>query len=616
MTVAETVAIPDAAVTPRQVLEAWGDYIDLRDTFRSDPDEPFHSAAMVPDRRDNRARGEDYPTFRTEHDLSMIRATGDFFGKRSAGGVGALSTLGNYVFSQGFKVTAQAADYVGNVADELIAICNRVLAGFMERNKFTGHLDREMDNRARRHGEALLTLELCFDGGIDARLVEPSQLTEPVATRDLEEYAAHVAGVDCDGIASSWSFGVHTPDGRFDKPLGYHFMWNPSGTSWDYIPAARLLHIKRNVDAVVKRGVGDFHCCNEFLAHSEKVLRNTAMGSATQASIAYIKEYAEGVTRDQAMRQQSDKAARVVSQQTPGGSTRSITQRQFLPNTVLEVSAGQKYTSGPLGSERAPRFIEVVQATLRYVGTRWGMPEYMISGDASNANLSSALVAEAPFVKAREADQLFYSNYFRELFWKVLRIAFDAGRFGSYVRSFSELQKAISLKIDPPKVATRDSLKESQADEILVNKGAMAVSTMAQRAGLDHSAEVDAGAAPMPTQGTLPGLVDGLIPTSTSAQQGKQQPGSGPSNTTTDTALNGAQITSAVEVLAGIRTGNVAELAALELLAAVGIDRARAAAMIKSTLALPPAEPKTANPAPVPSLEALNDQLRKICEYP
>ena len=38
--------------------------------------------------------------------------------------------------------------------------------------------------------------------------------------------------------------------------------------------------------------------------------------------------------------------------------------------------------------------------------------------------------------------------------------------------------------------------KEITADKILVDAGAMSVATMAQRDGLDHKAEVDAGAAP------------------------------------------------------------------------------------------------------------------------
>lgn len=500
---------PGPLAENRLVLEAWGDLIDPRDYMRDDPDYAYGGTTFVPDRIENRERGEDYPIFRTENDLATIRAVGDFFAKRSAGGVGPLSTLANYVFSKGFAITAQGAENVGNVPDELLLAVQKVINAFEEFNGFAGTFDRELDHRSRRHGEALATLRPTACGNVRATFVEPSQLTEPTArTRQLEDWIFDQGLAECSG-PSSWSFGVHTPEGRTNEALGYHFVWNAAGTNWDYLPASRVVHVKRNVDACVKRGISDFYACSEFLAHSEKLLRNTAMGSATQAAIAYIKEYADGVTRDQAIRQQSDKATRTAQIPTAGGSTRSLYQRRFEPNTVLEVSAGQKYTSGPLGSERAPRFIEVIQAALRYVGVRWNMPEYMISGDASNANLASALVAESPFVKAREADQLVYSNVFRDLFWKVIRIRFEAGAFSPWVGSFAELQALIYLKIDPPSVATRDRAKEIAADDILRRAGALSVATMAQRDGLDHKAEVDAGA--KPDLSPVPG-VDGNLP--------------------------------------------------------------------------------------------------------
>ena len=96
----------------RLVLEAWGDLIDPRDYIATDYDSGYNSGSFVSDRVGNRERGEDYPIFRTENDLAMIRAMGDFFAKRSAGGVGPLSTLSNYVFSKGFAITAQAAERV------------------------------------------------------------------------------------------------------------------------------------------------------------------------------------------------------------------------------------------------------------------------------------------------------------------------------------------------------------------------------------------------------------------------------------------------------------------------------------------------------------------------
>lgn len=514
----------------RLVQEAWGDLIDPRDYLRDEPDYFNQGSVYVPDRIENRANGEDYPIFRTETDLANIRAVGDFFGKRTSGGSGALTTLANYVWSKGFAITAQAAEHIGDVNQNIRRAVQGVINAAMEFNRFTGEFDRELDNRSRRHGETVITLAPTTCGNVRMTHREPSQLTEPYSQlRGLEDWITSQGYADCDAFASSWSFGVHTPKGRHNEPLGYHFVWTPDGNEWDYIEAARVVHVKRNVDACVKRGVSDFYCCAEFLGLSEKLLRNTSVGSSIQAAIAYIKEYADGVTRDQAIKQQTDKAVRTVQSPTLGGTTRTVTQQRYDPGLVLQVSAGQKYTPGPMGSERAPNFINVIQATLRYYGLRWQLSESIVSGDASNANLASSLVAEAPFVKSREADQLVYSNVIRELFWKVLRIAYDAGRFASLgINSFAELQAIIYLKIDPPAVATRDRAKETAADKILVDAGAMAVATMAQRDGLDHQAELDAGAKPAPTQGTLPGLVDGLIPATTSAQQGTQQPGSGP----------------------------------------------------------------------------------------
>ena len=495
MTAVRGFSAPPQAPTAQQVGEAWGDWIDFRELRNLDPDEPFRSVSpFTVDRRGDRARGEDASIFRTEHDLAEIRSVGNFFASKSAGGVGPLAALSNYTFGQGFSFTAQAAEFVGEVSEDLIETVQRVINGFVERNRFHGVADREADNRARRHGEALLVLEPTVGGQADLRFAEPSQLTEPSAPRAIENWLAGSGRVDCESFASSWSFGVHTQDCRFDKPFGYHFLWNETGTDWDYLTVDRVQHIKRNVDSCVKRGVSDFLAAQEFLLHSEKLLRNTAVGSAIQAAIAYIVQHASGVTRDGVESQRSEKATRVTNVPTAGGGQRPVYRRPFLPGTVQEISAGKQYLPGPLGSERAPRFIEVIQAALRYVGTRWSMPEYMISGDASNANLASSLVAEAPFVKAREADQLFYSIHFRDLLWKVLKIAFQAGRFHGMVESFSQLQELIFLKIDPPSVASRDPLKEAQTNKVYVDAGAMSVSTMAQKAGLDYQAEVDAGA--------------------------------------------------------------------------------------------------------------------------
>ncbi len=149
-----------------------------------------------------------------------------------------------------------------------------------------------------------------------------------------------------------------------------------------------------------------------------------------------------------------------------------------------------------MGSERNPNFVLVGQYVLRGIAVRWNMPEYLISADASNANYASALVAESPFVKARESDQQFYKRHFRSLLWKVVRLAWEAGRFSRMGTSWDTLRSQIEIKIDAPAVATRDSLKLAQTQEVQIGLGILSRRTAAAQAGFDYDAEVAQGAVP------------------------------------------------------------------------------------------------------------------------
>lgn len=608
---------------PDRVAEAWGDLIDVRGQLSAD-EWNFGLAGSGGssagygghiDRRDDRARGEDFPRFRTEQDLAAMRGLGRFFGQQTAFGVGALNRLGNYTFDSGFVFKAQAAEGVGDVGEDLLKAVQRVVDACVDRNNFSGGFDREIDRRARRDGQATICLELVDSWQADFRFAEPSQLTEPANPRPLEDWLTDQGIACCDSFASSWSFGVHTVDGRHDRALGYHFVWNTSGTSWDYYPDARVSHIKRNVDANVKCGVPDFNAIPGFIASTEKLLRNTEAGASVQAAIPFVKEYLSRVTKDQAT---AVKAATTTTRTaaTPLGA-REMAQQYFGPATI-PIARDWEFKDGPGGDSRAQGFIAVIQAAFRYMGTLWDMPEAMISGDASNANLASALVAGDPFVKAREADQLVYSGEFRKLIWKAIKLAYDAGFFDRFNLKFSELQAAIYLKIDPPSVAVRDKLKDVQTDAILVDKGAMAVSTMATNAGLDHKAEIAEGAKPMAVASpyaslspTMPTTPDG---NPLSPQAPAQPAAPGTLEPTAALKLNGAQITSAAEILSGVRSGNVAAFAAEELLVGVGIDRQAAKAMIAATVKLPDPTPAQPIAGPIAPTTATNQTAAPVKE--
>jgi hypothetical protein len=130
--------------------------------------------------------------------------------------------------------------------------------------------------------------------------------------------------------------------------------------------------------------------------------------------------------------------------------------------------------------------VQVIQAALRRAGARWCMPEYMISGDASNANYASTLVAESPFVKAAEAQQAFFRRWSREVLWKVLAIAAQSGRLPADVAA---LRRSIEITIETPPIAVRNRKEELEIRQALHAAGILSKRTWAEQSGLDYDRE-------------------------------------------------------------------------------------------------------------------------------
>jgi hypothetical protein len=311
-------------------------------------------------------------------------------------------------------------------------------------------------------------------------LIEPELIREPNRPRDLSEFLGHES--------LDWLFGIGTDIGDVQNVHGYYVDWQGDGKDWDILTSDEVEHIKLNVDSTVKRGLSDFYAVYEELNRAAKVLRNTGEGAAIQASIAFIRQHVAGRTQSDISALSSGRTEYSQTRGTAGGGTRTHNYEAFKPGRVLDVDAGTDYQPGPMGSQRNPNFILVAAAIYRYVGTRWCMPEYMISGDASSANYASTLVAESPFVKFAMAEQRFYTEAFEGLMWKALKFAHQFGRFGSQI-SFAQLKRLVKIKTTTPRVHVRNRLQETQISQILHEKGVMSRQTWAEGEELDYEVE-------------------------------------------------------------------------------------------------------------------------------
>ncbi len=465
------------------IVEDFGDIVDRREYLTDDPAFGFpllNPFSVLSDRLE----GKLWPVYQCEQDLARIRGRAHNLAVLTAAPAGILDALANYVLGSGFTFTARA---VAGQAHDLAAAVQGTIDRFLDDNAFCGGLDREAHSRSREDGEAFLVLSPQSDGAVHARFLECEQITQPADPRPLEDW------LGCgEEFPSCWKFGVHTPARETDHVLGYHVIYDGSGLDWDYVPAARMEHIKRNVPANAKRGVSDFFPVVGDLEREAKLRRNTAAGAAIQAAIAWIVEVPAGTMPATP----APGTGLLTDYQGPFGINRLRYEdaTNYEPGTILRPSSGQLYKPGPMGSERNPNFVLVGQYVLRGIAVRWNMPEYLISSDASNANYASSLVAESPFVKAREADQQFYKRHFGSLLWKVVRLAWEAGRFARFGVSWETLESLTEIKIDAPTVATRDALQMARTQEVQIGLGILSRPTAAAQAGLDYDAEVAQGA--------------------------------------------------------------------------------------------------------------------------
>lgn len=494
-------ALAEAAVMERQLslLEApqpvvvpWTEYPQYDDFSRW----PTVFQGGYPWTQLDDRTGERYrPLYETAADLRMIRASARKMAALFPIVQGAINSLTNYVIAGGyeFEVQSESPD-----VKRYLPVVQSCLDSFLDRNDFSGILDRQIHYASREDGEALIGLY--WDGkckdDIRLELVNPDCIVEPANARQLERY------LGCGHKLNAWWLGVHTTFDRelkrddVTRPCGYHVVFDIEGDQWDYLHNSRCEFIKRNVGPDARRGVSDLFTVQKDLELEAKIRRNTAEGAAILAAIVMIRQHAEGVTKSSVQSLASTNATTSYEKAIESGS-RTTYAEQVRPGTIKDTPYGMTTTVGPLGTLRSPVYIEVAQYLLRIIGARWCMPEYIISSDASNGNYASTQVAGNPFVRAREADQEFYAKHFESLVWKVLRMYYEAGRFKGV--NWQALRNGLTLKIDYASPVTRDKAEQATTNKVLIDAGVMSKRTAAADMGLDWDEEqIEIGKEPKP----------------------------------------------------------------------------------------------------------------------
>jgi hypothetical protein len=396
--------------------------------------------------------------YKTEAELTAVRNQCRWLSQNNPFAINLHENRISYVVGEGHAYKVEAIP--GETLDD--ATLDEVRRWFDEWQRANNWQQRqqEMVSRRDRDGEVFLRYFPQDDGLLLVRFIEPEQIKTP------QEKASQ----------SDTRFGIQFAEDDAETPVGY-YVSSLTGTKMEPVEAALVQHRKANVDCTSPRGLPTLFSIRRNLRRVESMLRNMSRLIEMRAAVAWTIEHAAG--SPQKAQEFIANMADVVVTSAKGATTN---YRKYRPGTILHHPAGQKYEF-PSHQTDVTAIIGAIQAELRAVASRFVMPEFMLTSDASNANYASTMVAEGPAVKM-------FLRLQQEMIWHDEQVIDVAIQHAVAVKRLSEdVMRQVRIVAQPPSVQVRDRLKDAQADQILAGARVLSPQTFAARHGLDYDAE-------------------------------------------------------------------------------------------------------------------------------
>jgi capsid protein len=279
--------------------------------------------------------------------------------------------------------------------------------------------------------------------------------------------------------------GIETAPGNVEMPLAY-FVSCPSSVAsrpWqrttdhgqltaERIDASLVLHTKIGVDANVKRGLSLFLPVIDALKRFQGWLDVELIQRKVASSIVLVRKHEQGHPTGLTSFA-DDLASGVVAQASAPRDPRRV---KIQPGSIIDAQGFDlQFLSPDTHFDDASLLGRMILLSIA-AGT--GLPEFMLSADASNANYASTLVAEGPAVRHFAAWQSFFVGAWQKLFAMVMQEAIRLG-----LLTAEELEQ-VTLQITPPPLAVRNRHVEALADAVYFDRGALSARELARR---DHA---------------------------------------------------------------------------------------------------------------------------------
>lgn len=394
----------------------------------------------------------------TEFDAQTLRDKARHLAERNPYAKNALTLYRNYVVGAGMKqevLPRAAGGGVQAVREQLAPRRRADLAAlwreFLDANAWDhgNRKDWEFCLRAWRDGECFLRLFRQPAWPPRVHFVDPEQIAADPAT-----------GLPTHGIA--------TAPGNAEEPRGYRVVGEDGRA--EFVPAELLLHTKIGVDGNVKRGLSLFLPVVDALKRFQGWLDVELIQRKVASSIVLVRKHTQGYPGGLASF--ADGAASGL-----GAGAEAARRLSLQPGTIIDAQGFDLQFLSP--NTHFDDASLLGRLMLLAIAAGLGLPEFMLTSDASNANYASTLAAESPAALGFAAWQSFFAGQWRRLFALVMN---DAVRLGLATPAEAA---AVELKLTPPPVAVRDRLSEAQADAVYFDRGAFSVRELCRRGQAD-----------------------------------------------------------------------------------------------------------------------------------
>lgn len=423
--------------------------------------------------------------------------------------IGYLASLHRFVMGRGPSIRCALDDKA------LAAACDAQWEMVARANNWED-LEDELVGRLWRDGEVFLRgIVQPIDGAL------PGYGIDPQVAQTLERYGVDLTQLSPPNVPAGLlvlrllppdqirdpsgviSHGIITAARDVQAVLGY--VWAPDNAAPTVLRNYRIadrvgdevLHWKIRVDADIKRGRSILEPILQGAAQYQQWLKYRIMLNLMRTSVVLIKQIKGSPSQVAALRDAQERTRDT-------GTGRQL--KMLRPGTTIHATDSIDYRfEAP--NIHAPDAKDDGRAILLQLAAATGLPEYMFTGDASNANYASTIVAEAPAVREFEA----WQDRLTPLFVTVYRWAMRAAaQYGAIPLSADEAA-TVPVAVEWPPVLPRNEELDVEVKHREYADGVRSRESYARARGLDWEREQQQMAAEAGTQ-LAPQVARELLP--------------------------------------------------------------------------------------------------------